>query len=359
MKTMPVLFNDAHKAHNPKTEFFNGKLIPYPESPERIAGILNHVSELKFLELIDKDETIDVKNLIDIHAEGMISYLETISKSSKTILSNEDDYYNTNHLQEKDGYLFPSVFPTRKIMNNILDSPSGFHGYYHFDNEGPIGEGTWTAILSSASLAFNASQIVKSGDSISAYALCRPPGHHAGTDFVGGFCYLNNAAIAANNMLELGKVAIIDIDYHHGNGTQDIFWENPNILFCSLHADPKFEYPYYSGFSGEKGGESAPNSNINVPLGKGCSGSEYLQSLENTLDQIKSFNPKSLVISVGFDAHEDDPLGLFKLSVEDFHTIGLLVEKMSLPTVFVYEGGYNLKMQGLLTEKLLRGFLGV
>lgn len=359
MKTIPVLFNDSHNLHNPKTEFFNGKLVSYPETPERITRTLDHISNLDFLDLIDQDPNIDVKYLSEVHSEGLIDYLYTISKSSKSILNDEDNYYKVSHLQENDGYFYPSVFPTRKSMEKILESPGGYYGYYHFDNEAPIGEGTWSAILSSASLAYNASEIVLNGKSKSSYALCRPPGHHAGNDFVGGFCYLNNAALAANNLQKLGNVAIIDIDYHHGNGTQDIFWENPNILFCSLHANPEFEYPYYSGFSNERGGENAPNSNINIPLGKGCSGTEYLQSLQIALDQIHSFDPKSLVISVGFDAHQDDPLGLFDLSNTDFHAIGTKLAEMALPTVFVYEGGYNLERQGILTENLLRGFLGI
>jgi acetoin utilization deacetylase AcuC-like enzyme len=198
--------------------------------------------------------------------------------------------------------------------------------------------------------------MLRSNKARCAYALCRPPGHHAGYRFFGGFCYLNNAAIAARTLLKEGKVAIIDIDYHHGNGTQDIFWNEGGVFYGSLHGDPSFEYPY-SGYADEQGGSAAPGTIMNIPLPAGTTRAPYLSALHQICQAVTEFKPSFLVISVGFDTYVDDPIGSFRLYIEDYTEIGRCLTQLALPTLLVQEGGYTAGMQGLLAERLMQGFL--
>jgi acetoin utilization deacetylase AcuC-like enzyme len=174
---------------------------------------------------------------------------------------------------------------------------------------------------------------------------------------VGGYCYLNNAAIAAHHLSARGNVAILDLDYHHGNGTQDIFWDNPRVFFGSIHADPRREYPYYAGYADETGGAHAPFSNLNLPLPSGTSGPAYLVALNRLLDAAQRFAPVTLVISIGFDTFIDDPLCAFQLILQDYRSIGAAIAQLGLPTLLVQEGGYNVSADGALAEQLLRGLL--
>ncbi len=190
-----------------------------------------------------------------------------------------------------------------------------------------------------------------------AYALCRPPGHHAGPDFFGSYCYVNHAALAASRLLALGRVAILDIDYHHGNGTQAIFWEEPRVLYTSLHIDPNYDFPYFTGYSHETGGSQAPGSTYNLPLPPGTSTSSYLAALEAALRAVRAFNPASLVVSVGYDPYQGDPLSDFRLEAGAYSAIGSRIAGLKLPTLFVQEGGYAVDALPGLAENLLVGFL--
>jgi acetoin utilization deacetylase AcuC-like enzyme len=179
------------------------------------------------------------------------------------------------------------------------------------------------------------------GGEKSAFALCRPPGHHAGKSFCGGYCYLNNAAIAANWLSAVGKVALLDIDYHAGNGTQDIFYERGDVLTISIHADPDAEYPAFCGYADETGAGQGSGLHRNFPLPAGTDDIRYLSALEEALDLIKSFAPAFLVLSAGMDLYSGDPLGKFKVTREGIRQIGGRVSALNLPTLIVMEGGYN------------------
>lgn len=343
-----LIYSSQHQLHDPPTEYAQGDMMPYPEMPARADQIYQHLAGQAGVEVIEPDTPLSFEALIAVHDEGLVEFLQEIS-------TNLEQYWHSP-LPEH-GYLYPEVFPARRHMNRLRDSMVGQLGYYTFDVFAPIGKGTWQAALYSATVADTGAIQVLEGQASAVYALCRPPGHHAGYDFVGGYCYLNNAALAASRLRQLGRVAIIDIDYHHGNGTQHIFWDDPDIFTGSLHADPTFEYPYYSGFADEIGGSDAIHATHNIPLPLGTDGGAYRQAVHEMIEKAATFQPSALVIPVGLDTFADDPNCHFGLQLDDYVYIGKAIAEMGLPTLFVQEGGYNVEANGLLAEKLLEGFL--
>ena len=213
----------------------------------------------------------------------------------------------------------------------------------------PVLVGTFGAAVASAGCAVSAVEAVLGGRG-AAYALCRPPGHHAGRDYFGGFCYLNNVAIGANYALNHAKgpqrVAILDIDYHHGNGTQDIFYEDPRVLTVSVHADTRLVYPYFWGDAEERGRGAGEGRNVNFPLPRRCGVAEWFGAYERGLDWVREFRPGVVLVSLGVDTYEKDLVGDFKLRVEDFVRVGRMLGEMGLPLVVVQEGGYGEGTEG-------------
>ena len=203
-----------------------------------------------------------------------------------------------------------------------------------------IVEATYAAALASANCALSAAQAISNGEH-SAFALCRPPGHHAGKDYAGGYCFINNAAVAANWLSAKGKVALLDVDYHCGNGTQDIFYERADVLTISIHADPNVEYPYYWGYADETGTGAGLGYHKNFPLEKGADNTRYLSALEEALSLVREFDPKYLVVSAGMDIYTDDPLGTIKVTTAGIREIGKRIASLGLPTLILMEGGYN------------------
>jgi len=205
----------------------------------------------------------------------------------------------------------------------------------------------------------SAAQAIKTGER-SAFALARPPGHHASNDVFGGYCYLNNVAIAAQWFVDQGlKPAILDIDYHHGNGTQSIFYRRADVLFCSLHGDPTFAYPHFLGFADETGEGGGEGANLNLPMPMYTQWATYAQALERALARIKSFGPDVLLVSLGLDTFENDPISRFKLTKQDYLRIGEAIARARLPTLFAFEGGYDLTALAEITVNTLEGFEGL
>jgi acetoin utilization deacetylase AcuC-like enzyme len=217
-------------------------------------------------------------------------------------------------------------------------------------------EGTYQAAISSANCALSGAKAIAAEGERTVFALCRPPGHHAGKSYCGGYCYLNNAAIAANWLSEIGKVAILDIDYHAGNGTQDIFYERSDVLTISIHADPDFAYPAFCGYADETGAGPGSGWHRNFPLPAGTDDSGYLSTLDEALALIKSFTPTFLVVSAGMDLYSNDPIGSFNVTRVGIEQIGMRIASLNLPTLIVMEGGYEHRTLGeniaVLIEKL-------
>ena len=348
MKKIPVLYDPIHNLHAPQYEYDRGVRLPYQEIPGRAISVELAMQELAWVKLVPPlpESAMDVEELYAIHDPALVAHVQ---EASRHALLQEQEQPQSAPI-----YNYPWIFPVRPgLMKGLLRSaePSGC---FAFDTYSPIGSGTWQAALSSARLAWQGSGLLLEGEKL-AFAICRPPGHHAGVDSMGGYCYLNNTALAASRLSSLGPGAILDIDYHHGNGTQEIFWNNARVLFISIHADPQDEYPFFSGFADELGGEDALGANLNLPLAMGCDDSTYLDAMDIAIQKIKKFHPKWLVLSAGFDTCADDPSTRFSLSDAVYQEIGSRIGNLQLPTLIVQEGGYAVEKNGELAAQLLMG----
>lgn len=340
---MLVFYSDTHKLHNPPFELFDGgQHMPYLENPERMERILTVLKERDWAEILEPVD-FGLNPILAVHDADYIDFLRTAYEEWTQV---KTDY-------EKKA-LLPATFPPRG-WSHRPKSLLGRAGYYMFDLSAPITDGTYRAALSSANCALSGAQAIADGEK-SAFALSRPPGHHAGKSYCGGYCYLNNAAIAANWLSARGKVAILDIDYHAGNGTQDIFYERGDVLTISIHADPDGEYPAFCGYADETGAGPGSGWHRNFPLPTGIKDIGYLSVLDESLNLIQSFGTVFLVLSAGMDLYSGDPLGQFNVTREGIRKIGEHVSGLELPTLIVMEGGYNNEDLGENISILLENF---
>lgn len=311
-----IIYSKKHEGHNPPYEIYNGKLEHYVEKPERLTSIIKTLRENginKFCE----PRSFPIKHITNIHQKEYVSFLRK----------------NSGKLEPSE-ILYPSYF--------IMDTYT------------PIVKNTYAAAKSSVDVALTGAKQLLDGDRC-VYALCRPPGHHAEYKTMGGYCYFNNAAISADYLSKHGKIAILDIDIHHGNGTQNIFYNRSDVLYISIHADPHEKFPYSSGFTDELGSGNGLGFNKNYPLSLGATDKKYSETLQNALKDIKKFNPRFLVVSAGFDTYEKDPIGGFKLTLPFYEIIGKEIANLKLPTLIIQEGGYNIKNLGKIAQNFLKG----
>jgi len=340
---MRVLYSDSHNLHNPSFELFDGGVrVPYLENPDRVGRILSELKTKDWAE-VTAPEGFGLDPILAVHAAEYVDFLRTAYEEWAQV---KTDYEKTA--------LLPATFPPRGCSRRPK-SILGRAGYHMFDLSAPIMAGTYQAALNSANCALSGAKAIAEGEH-AAFALCRPPGHHAGKSYCGGYCYLNNAAIAANWLSTIGRVAILDIDYHAGNGTQDIFYERGDVLTISIHADPDFEYPSFAGYAEETGAGPGSGAHRNFPLPAGTDDERYLTVLDEALDLVQSFAPAFLVLSAGMDLYSGDPLGTFKVTRAGIHQIGSRIAHLSLPTLVVLEGGYNNAALGENFAGLLKNF---
>jgi acetoin utilization deacetylase AcuC-like enzyme len=257
--------------------------------------------------------------------------------------------------------ILPSVWPTRTFRTDIEpDNFSAKMGLYSFDAGTPFTAGTWVAARAGAHCALSAAQAMLAGDR-AAFALSRPPGHHAGADFFGGYCFLNNAALAAQYLRDAGmeRVAVLDIDYHHGNGTQACFYDRPDVFFASIHGDPRTEYPFFLGHADETGVGAGKGFNLNLPLPRGTGYPAWAAALDTALARIQQFGAQALVVSMGMDTFVGDPISGFTLHSDDYLRVGARLRACGLPTVLVFEGGYAVQEVGVNAVNVLQAFADV
>jgi acetoin utilization deacetylase AcuC-like enzyme len=351
-----TLYSPHHALHHPRGEFLHGRIVPYYEMPRRVETIDRAVCQSPlFHRVLYADMSADVLPMLGyIHDPAMITYLRELCHQSQARIRADYAVYGlTDHLGD-DEYYYESIFHTPSNTRSSHHNPPKL---YLSDSTCPIGKGTWTAIVQSAELAFRGASALLHGEHHRAYAICRPPGHHAGYDFVGGYCYLNNAAIAANCLRPLGKVAILDVDYHHGNGTQDIFYEDGNVFFASIHADPTVDYPHTTGYTDEIGLGAGVGANLNIPLPHGTDEDAYFVALHQAIAAIDQFGAKALVVSLGFDTYIQDPMGRFRLTQTSYERMGHMIDAMNLPTIYIQEGGYAIDDLGELAVAFFKGVL--
>jgi acetoin utilization deacetylase AcuC-like enzyme len=340
---MKIVYSDAHRAHFPQGEMYGGEFVTPFERPSRMEYILRELKARKFADLV-APAALDMKPVRKIHDRGFLEFLESAWA----------DWVKTGYR----GEIVPTGYPNRSLRQKIPRHIDGKVGYYCHSIETCITAGTWEAATASAAVAQTAQKIVAGGAS-SAFALCRPPGHHAHDDLYGGYCFLNNAAIAAQGFRDAGarRVAILDVDFHHGNGTQDIFYRRSDVLFCSLHGDPMDAYPYFLGHRDEKGEGPGEGFNVNYPMPPGTAYEAWRRALADSFRRIRRFKPDVLVVSLGVDTFKDDPISFFKLRSVDFLDYGRRIAGLGLPTLFVMEGGYAVEAIGTNTVNVLEGFL--
>ena len=328
---MIVFYSPQHLLHSPRKQFWGGKATPHPEVPARALGILGALEDSY---RIAEPPPVPRDALLRAHSQAYVSYIERTCRSLP-------------EGREAFPFLFPKV--DREPPNRVAQ-----RGFYAFDTVTPLSKGTYPASMAAASCAFaGARRIREHRDSV--YCLSRPPGHHAGAATMGGYCYLNNAAVAAAE-LSPEKVAILDIDAHHGNGTQEIFYSDGRVLTCSIHGDPKTRYPYAWGFADEEGEGPGKGLNVNVPLPDSSDGTKWIPAIVGLLDSIRAFDPSYLIVSLGVDGLKEDDGGGFRLKLQDFSKAGSLVADANVPTAIIQEGGYHLDLMGRCVRAFLDGW---
>jgi acetoin utilization deacetylase AcuC-like enzyme len=328
---MRTVYTDRHKLHNTDEVEVEGHPFVTEEIPARAEIIVQAVQSAQ-LGPVTAPTDHGLEPILAVHDGDYVSFLRRV-------------YAEKAAFYEEAAPVFTWTFATR-YTGRKPKTFLGLLGYYAFGWGTPILEGTWDAAYWSAQCALSAAHWLQAGEPV-VYALCRPPGHHAATDLYGGFCYLNNAAIAARYLGQDGnRVAVLDIDYHHGNGTQAIFYDDPEVLFCSLHADPDYDYPFYWGAADERGAGAGEGYNYNWPLPLGTDDATYLRALESGIAVIRNFSPDYLVVSLGLDIVSGDEVGGFNVTTEGLRAIGAQIAGLSLPTLIVQEGGYLLERLG-------------
>ena len=327
---MNIYYSETHKQHNPPFEIFDGgEKVPNFEVPERAERILTALKQTNWVRILPPED-FGLKPILAVHDNDYIEFLQT---AYAEWLQTE-----TDALYEKSA-LLPATFPPRDWQHKPK-ALLGRAGYFMHDLSAPITAGTYSAALAAAHCALSAAKAILAEEK-SSFALCRPPGHHAGRSSCAGYCYINNAAVAANWLSNRGRTAILDIDYHAGNGTQDIFYQRADVLTISIHADPDHEYPYFCGYAEETGAGKGFGFHHNYPLPRGTDTLRYLISLRDALGLIKSFETEYLVISTGMDLFEGDPLGKFNITKTGIHQIGQEIASLDMHNLIVMEGGYN------------------
>ena len=342
---MKTVYSDLHGLQHAEAEYIRGKRVASFEMPRRVELVLERVRAVALGPVVGIGD-YGLETVGKVHDAEFVTFLSTAWQAWSAENGEID--------------AFPNAWPPPRASRRATKRPGAELGRFCIDMSSPIMAGTWTAAKAAVDAAVTAVDIVAGGDH-AAFALCRPPGHHAGRDYFGGYCFLNNAAAAAQAFRDrgYGKVAVLDVDYHHGNGTQDIFYDRADVLTVSIHADPQVEYPYYSGYAEETGEGAGAVFNLNLPLPWGTEYTMYGAALATALGRIAAHGTEALVVSLGVDTFGGDPISHFKLVSDDFTRIGQAIGGLSLPTVFVMEGGYAIEEIGVNAVNVLSGFKSV
>ena len=334
---MRLFFDPRQLAHAPAQEMHNGAFVPCAETPARAAALC------AAMDAPDLPTDHDEAPILAVHDAGYVEYLKT-AHAAWTAAGRPGDVI---------GYVWPVV--ARRNLN--LTRIDALAGRYSMDSSTPLTADSWTSAYWSAQSALSALDAVLAGDNV-AVGLCRPPGHHAGADYLGGYCFINQAAVAAQAARDAGiaRVAILDIDYHHGNGTQDIFWERSDVFYASVHADPATDFPFYWGHADEIGEGDGQGATLNLPLPQGTKIDAFRSAQATALEAITRFDPGMLIVSFGADTFAGDPISHFALQTEDYAVLAGDIAKTGFRTVILTEGGYAVDKLSENLASFLSGF---
>jgi acetoin utilization deacetylase AcuC-like enzyme len=342
---MKVVYNDAHRLHDPQVEFETSTSHSPFEHPGRAEAIRATLAADERFEIVQPDEW-GTAPIEAVHAPGLVAFLASAWQ----------EYQAANGPTRE---VVPDVFYRSALRNKMGERPvdgsiNGRLGWWCFETTTPLTETTYTAARGAVDTALTATQLVLAGAPV-AYGLCRPPGHHATTSMYGGYCFFNNAAVAAHHIATTTgtKVTVLDIDYHHGNGTQEIFYDRDDVQYVSLHGDPVRAYPYHTGYGDETGSGKGAGSTTNMPLPVRADDDQYCAALATACERIASFGPSTVVVSLGLDTYLDDPIADLAVTTEGFAAQGRLVAELGLPTVVLQEGGYHVGAIGANVQSFL------
>jgi acetoin utilization deacetylase AcuC-like enzyme len=337
---MKVVYSSLHRGHVPGDVIENGVARPSRDVPERLDALLRAVRNTG-LDVVDASD-YGRAPLAAVHSATYLDFLATA--------------YQEWQSSGLPGRVFPAVFETKREAYRDDWSVIAKAGFHLRDQITPVDEGTWLAAYWAAQTAITAAELVKRGER-QAYAVCRPSGHHAGRDFGGGATYLNNVAIAAKWFAgERDRVAILDIDVHHGNGTQDIFWNDDRFFFSSVHRSPAGYYPHFTGYGDEVGGPAAMGSTLNWPLRENAADVEFVEGFKNCLGAALRHDPVAVFVSLGFDALASDPANGLRVTEQAYEMIGTILGSIEVPVLLIQEGGYDLGALESVARRFLSGF---
>ncbi|GAA0544753.1 acetoin utilization deacetylase AcuC-like enzyme [Rhizomicrobium palustre] len=340
---MKTFYSPAHLEHDPQVQFEAGQLLPAVEVPMRAETVRVAIEEHKLGPILPPTPFSD-EHILAVHDAGLVSFLGVAWH----------DW--TERYGKNAPVAIPSAWPAKGLPEKRKGDIEARLGTYAFSADAPIMGGTWPAAREAVNVALSAAEVIRQGEK-SAFALTRPPGHHAASDVFGGFCYLNNAAIAAQYLIKAGiRPAVLDVDYHHGNGTQSIFYQRSDVFFCSIHADPNFAYPHFLGFADERGEGDGEGYNLNMPLPNGTDWERYDESMKFAMGAIKHMGPDVLILSMGLDTYIEDPIAGFRLKCDDYLKMGQRIASLGKPVLFMFEGGYCFGALGQLAVNVLEGF---
>jgi acetoin utilization deacetylase AcuC-like enzyme len=343
---MQAFDHSLESAHAPQFFLMRGVLRPNFEVPARAAALREGLQRLGITPEIPA--LPDRATLERVHAPDYLDWLR-------------DGHAEWAALPEAGPEIVSNIHPSPEMLAQGARPSTkavGKAGWYTADTACPVGAGTWKAAQAAAGCALAAAGVAARGGT--AYALCRPPGHHAYAARAGGHCYVNNAALAAQALRDAGaaRVAVLDIDSHHGNGTQGIFWERPDVQTVSVHADPDAYYPWFVGHASEAGGGAGAGFNLNLPQPMGTGDGPWLEAVAAGIARVRAFAPDALVVSLGFDASEDEPLAALRVTEDGFARAGAAIAALGLPTAIIQEGGYNIDVIGGLLARFLGEWRG-
>jgi acetoin utilization deacetylase AcuC-like enzyme len=340
---MRVVLNDRHAQHEPRLEYFRGRSVPAFETPARVTRVLAALQGTPHVPVLSPRD----HGMAPIESVHRAAYLRFLRSAHEEWLA-----------EGGEGDAFPAVWPVRSLRSDVEPtSLAARMGLYSMDTGTPLTAGTWTAAYWGAQASLTALDLVRAGEPC-AYALTRPPGHHAGADFFGGYCFVNNAAVSAGAALAAGaaRVAILDVDYHHGNGTQAIFYDRRDVLYVSVHGDPMTEYPFFLGHADERGEGAGLGFNVNLPLPAGASAARWFEALREAIERIETYAPNLVVVSLGVDTYAEDPISSFQLQRGDFSRLGHALAAPRWPTLLLQEGGYATEAMGANVLAVLDAF---
>ncbi|MFP4548984.1 MAG: histone deacetylase family protein [Fidelibacterota bacterium] len=335
---MKIFYSNKESLHKPKFEWNFGKKVPYPDKYTREQVVTEALFNKGYEEIMSQPKSFDIDHLYAVHTEELVDHIKNCEKRLK---EGEE--------------LYPHIFPYREFEpQNDIDP--FLAGYHCFDVGTYLQKYTYQAAKSAVDCALNGAELILKNQENRVFAVCRPPGHHAAANYYGGYCFFNNAAVAAFYLSKSGRTTILDLDFHHGNGTQSIFYEQAQVVYISIHGDPRTNYPYFSGFANEKGLRLGHGYNINIPLEEGVGNKEYDGYLKNALSKLKEFNSQYLILSMGFDIFEKDDMGSFNITADYFYEIGKIMNNLDIPVLVCLEGGYQIDNLGQNAVNFVEGF---